>query len=53
VVNATDPAYGAAVARMLDEDMAAGEEIRRDEFERRSIWVRIVERLAYSLRAWL
>jgi cardiolipin synthase len=53
VVNALDPTLNAAVAGMLLEDMAEGEEILRDHFEDRSIYARLLERLAYSLRKWL
>jgi cardiolipin synthase len=53
VVNTIDPGLAAAVGRMLDEDMAEGEEIRRDDFDQRSVFARMLEYLAYGLRRWL
>jgi hypothetical protein len=37
----------------LEEDMAAGTEIRWEDFRRRPLLERILERLAYGLRHWL
>ena len=52
VVNALDREYNAKVAAMLEADMAAAQEIRWDDFRRRSLLERLLERLAYSLRHW-
>ena len=53
VVNAIDAGLAAAVSRMLDADMAEGEEIRAEDFAQRSIFARLLEYLAYGLRRWL
>lgn len=53
VVNTLDPTYNAQVARMFQDDMESGQEITRDEFARRSLLSRLLERIAYSLRHWL
>jgi hypothetical protein len=37
---------------MLTADMAAGQEIRWDDFRRRSLLTRLLERLAYAFRHW-
>jgi len=52
VVNALDRDHNARVADMLEEDMAAGEEIRWEIFRRRSLLARALERLAYAFRHW-
>jgi cardiolipin synthase len=52
VVNALDRNHNARVADMLEEDMAAGEEIRWEIFRRRSLLARALERLAYAFRHW-
>jgi cardiolipin synthase len=53
VVNALDRECNQALASVLEEDMAAGTEIRWEDFRRRPLSRRILERLAYSLRHWL
>ena len=53
VVNVLDRAYSAEVQRMLEGDMEANTELTLLGFERRSIFARLLERLAYSLRKWL
>jgi hypothetical protein len=41
------------VGTMLVSDMAASEELTAAVFAKRSWFVRLLERLAYSLRRWL
>jgi cardiolipin synthase len=53
VVNALDRECNEALAATLLEDMAAGTEIRGEDFSRRPLLERILERLAYGLRHWL
>ena len=53
VVNALDRKCNEALAATLEEDMAAGTEIRWEDFRRRPLLERILERLAYGLRHWL
>jgi cardiolipin synthase len=53
VVNVIDPAGAADVGTMLTSDMAASEEVTLAAFARRSLLMRILERLAYALRRWL
>jgi cardiolipin synthase len=53
VVNVLDARYTSDVVAMLEADMSAGEELTRDAFGRRPLLVRLLERLAYSLRKWL
>jgi cardiolipin synthase len=53
VVNALDRTCNEALASALEEDMAAGTEIRSEDFSRRPLLERILERLAYGLRHWL
>lgn len=53
VVNALDRECNEALAATLLEDMAAGTEIRWEDFSRRPLLERILERLAYGLRHWL
>jgi cardiolipin synthase len=52
VVNGLDRVFNAKVAAMLEADMAASEEVRWDVFRRRSLLVRLLERLAYGFRHW-
>jgi cardiolipin synthase len=52
VVNALDRDHNAAVAAMLEADMAAGREIHWADFRKRSFVTRILERLAYAFRHW-
>lgn len=52
VVNALDRDHNREVAAMLEEDMAAAREIRWEEFRRRSLLTRLLERLAYAFRHW-
>lgn len=53
VVNALDRDYNAEVAAMFEEEMGASEEVLWSSFRRRSLFTRLLERLAYSLRHWL
>ncbi len=53
VINTLSPAYNQAVAEMIGSDIAESDEITPDAFERRGLWQRVLERLAYSLRHWL
>jgi len=53
VVNTLDRACNEALAALLEEDMAAGSEIGWEDLERRSLFTRLLERLAYSFRHWL
>ena len=53
VVNVLDRKCNEALAAALQEDMAAGTEIRWEDFRRRPLLERILERLAYGLRHWL
>jgi cardiolipin synthase len=53
VVNTLDRAYHEDVRTMLEEDMAGGEEITLEEFKRRPLINRLLEKLAYKLRLWL
>jgi cardiolipin synthase len=53
VVNVVDERAARDTIAMLEADMAAGEELTRDNFGRRPLLVRLLERLAYSLRKWL
>jgi cardiolipin synthase A/B len=52
VVNALDREHNHAVAAMLEADMAAGREILWEDFRRRSLFTRLLERLAYAFRHW-
>jgi cardiolipin synthase len=53
VVNALDRECNEALAATLLEDMATGTEIRWEQFNRRPLLERMLERLAYGLRHWL
>ena len=53
VVNVLDRKCNEALAAALQEDMAAGTEIRWEDFRRRPLLERMLERLAYGLRHWL
>ncbi|HEY6476791.1 MAG TPA: phospholipase D-like domain-containing protein [Polyangia bacterium] len=53
VVNVVDPTGAAEVGTMLTSDMAASEELTREEFAKRGWLMRLFERLAYALRRWL
>jgi cardiolipin synthase len=53
VVNVVDRRTTEDVVAMLAGDMADAEELTRDRFERRTLFERLLERLAYSLRKWL
>jgi cardiolipin synthase len=53
VVNILDGPCNAAAVAMLEEDMAASTELTLAAFEKRSLFVRMLERLAYALRRWL
>jgi cardiolipin synthase len=53
VVNILDGPCNAAAVAMLEEDMAASTELKLESFARRSLLVRLLERMAYALRRWL
>ena len=53
VVNTLDRDYTAEVAAMFEDEMSASEEIVWQTFRKRSLFTRVLERLAYSLRRWL
>jgi len=53
VVNVVDPAYARDVVAFLESDIAVSEELTREAFGRRPLLIRLMERLAYSLRKWL
>jgi cardiolipin synthase len=53
VVNVVDAGYAQDVVAFLESDIAASEELTRDGFGRRPLLIRLMERLAYSLRKWL
>ena len=53
VVNLVDDRIARDAAAMLESDMAAGEELTRENFARRPLLVRLLERLAYAFRRWL
>lgn len=52
VVNALDRELNAQVAEMLEENMRGGREIDWKAFRRRSLLVRMLERIAYGFRHW-
>jgi cardiolipin synthase A/B len=52
VVNAIDRELNHQVAEMLEANMRAGHEIPWSTFRRRSLFVRILERIAYAFRRW-
>jgi cardiolipin synthase len=52
VVNTLDREFNDKVAAMLEADMAASQEVRWEDFRRRSLFQRMLERLAYSFRHW-
>ncbi len=52
VVNAVDHELNRQVADMLESNMRAGNEIPWAKFRRRSLFVRILERIAYAFRRW-
>jgi cardiolipin synthase A/B len=52
VVNLLDRDLNAQVAEMLESDMRRGQEIAWAEFRRRSLLVRVLERIAYGFRHW-
>lgn len=53
VVNVLDADYTAAVVAMLEDEMSRAEEVTADQFATRSLFTRLMERLAYGLRKWL
>ncbi len=52
VVNALDRTAAGRFAQMMDDESQTGE-IRQHDFERRTLFMRFLERLAYRLRYWL
>ena len=53
VVNVLDARYAADVLAMLDRTSPTSEELTRETFARRSLFQRLLERLAYAFRKWL
>jgi cardiolipin synthase len=53
VVNVLDARCNAEAVAMLEDDMAASTELTLDAFSRRPLYIRILERLAYSVRRLL
>jgi cardiolipin synthase len=53
VVNVLDRDYNVEAARMLEGDMATNAELTLATFDKRSPFMRLLERLAYGLRKWL
>ena len=53
VVNVIDERASHDAVAMLESDMEASEELTRENFGRRPLLVRLLERLAYSFRKWL
>jgi cardiolipin synthase len=53
VVNIIDDSCAREAATFLEEDMAASKELSLAAYSKRSLFVRILERLAYALRRWL
>lgn len=53
VVNVLDRPYNAEASAMIDADVAASRELTRETFARRTLFDRLLERLAHSLRHWL
>jgi len=53
VVNVLDARCAGDALAMLEDDMAASEEMSLATFARRSWFVRLLERAAYALRRWL
>jgi len=48
-----DAPYAADIRQMLDRDLVTSEELTRESFARRSLFQRLLERLAYAFRKWL
>jgi cardiolipin synthase len=53
VVNVLDRPYNADAVAMLEGDIATSLELTLETFRRRSLFERLLERLAHSLRHWL
>jgi cardiolipin synthase A/B len=53
VVNVLDAPYAADIRAMLDRDILLSDELTREGFERRPLFLRLLERLAYAFRKWL
>ncbi len=53
VVNVIDERVSHDAVAMLESDIEASEELTRENFGRRPLLVRLLERLAYSFRKWL
>jgi len=53
VVKVIDERASHDAVAMLESDMEASEELTRENFGRRPLLVRLLERLAYSFRKWL
>jgi len=53
VVNVLDAKYTADVVAMLEKETAEAEEVTAERFGGRSLFTRLLERLAYGLRKWL
>jgi cardiolipin synthase len=53
VVNVIDERASHDAVAMLESDMETSEELTRENFGRRPLLVRLLERLAYAFRKWL
>ena len=53
VVNVIDDTTSRAAHALLASDMDVSEELTRDDFGRRPLLVRLLERIAYAFRKWL
>lgn len=53
VANVVDAEFAGQVTRMMTDDIAGSEEITVENFAERSLFTRLLERMAYSLRRWL
>ena len=53
VVNVIDDATSKVAHALLASDMDDSEELTRDDFGRRPLLVRLLERIAYAFRKWL
>jgi cardiolipin synthase len=53
VVNVLDEPVSRETVAMLEADMAGSEELTRENFGRRPLLLRLLERIAYAFRKWL
>jgi cardiolipin synthase len=52
-LNVVDPEFGGQLERSFEADLERSREIRLEEWRRRPLWSRLVERAAFQLRYWL